>query len=32
VGDIEQVPPQFSAVKVEGARAYDRAREGPRSS
>ena len=27
-GQIEQVPPQFSAVKVEGARAYDLAREG----
>lgn len=27
-GDILQVPPQFSAVKVEGARAYDLAREG----
>ena len=29
-GDIEQVPPQFSAVKVEGERAYDLAREGER--
>lgn len=28
VGDIMQVPPQFSAVKVDGARAYDLAREG----
>lgn len=28
VGDIEQVPPQHSAVKVDGARAYKRAREG----
>lgn len=28
VGDIEQVPPQFSAVKVDGARAYARARAG----
>jgi tRNA pseudouridine55 synthase len=28
VGEIEQVPPQFSAVKVEGERAYDLAREG----
>ncbi len=28
VGDIEQVPPQVSAVKVEGERAYDLAREG----
>jgi tRNA pseudouridine55 synthase len=27
-GDIEQVPPQFSAVKVAGERAYDLAREG----
>lgn len=27
-GEIEQVPPQFSAVKVEGERAYDLAREG----
>ncbi len=27
-GDILQVPPQVSAVKVEGARAYDLAREG----
>jgi tRNA pseudouridine55 synthase len=27
-GDIFQVPPQFSAVKVEGERAYDLAREG----
>lgn len=27
-GDIEQVPPQFSAVKIEGERAYDLAREG----
>ncbi|MFZ9948153.1 MAG: tRNA pseudouridine(55) synthase TruB [Gemmobacter sp.] len=27
-GDIAQVPPQFSAVRVEGARAYDLAREG----
>lgn len=30
IGDIEQVPPQFSAVKVEGERAYDLAREGER--
>lgn len=28
VGDIMQVPPQHSAVKVEGARAYARARDG----
>ena len=27
-GEIEQVPPQFSAVKVEGERAYDIARSG----
>lgn len=27
-GDIMQAPPQFSAVKVEGERAYDLAREG----
>ncbi|MHA1528236.1 MAG: tRNA pseudouridine(55) synthase TruB [Alphaproteobacteria bacterium] len=27
-GDIEQVPPQFSAVKVAGERAYDLARDG----
>lgn len=28
VGEIEQVPPQFSAVKVDGERAYDLARSG----
>ena len=28
IGDIEQVPPQFSAVKIDGERAYKRAREG----
>lgn len=28
VGDIQQVPPQFSAVKVDGQRAYDIARGG----
>ncbi len=28
VGWIEQVPPAFSAIKVEGQRAYDLAREG----
>ncbi|MEZ5938773.1 MAG: tRNA pseudouridine(55) synthase TruB [Hyphomonadaceae bacterium] len=28
VGDIQQVPPQFSAIKVDGERAYDLAREG----
>lgn len=27
-GDIEQVPPQYSAIKVDGRRAYDRARAG----
>lgn len=27
-GDIQQVPPQFSAVKVDGERAYDLARVG----
>lgn len=27
-GTIEQVPPKFSAIKVDGARAYDLAREG----
>jgi tRNA pseudouridine55 synthase len=27
-GEIEQTPPRFSAVKVEGARAYDLARDG----
>lgn len=29
-GNIMQVPPQFSAVRVAGARAYDLAREGAR--
>ncbi len=28
VGEISQVPPAFSAIKVEGERAYDLAREG----
>jgi tRNA pseudouridine55 synthase len=28
IGDIEQVPPQYSAIKVGGERAYDLAREG----
>ncbi len=28
VGEIDQVPPAFSAIKVEGQRAYDLAREG----
>ncbi|WP_152046681.1 tRNA pseudouridine(55) synthase TruB [Aureimonas psammosilenae] len=27
-GEISQVPPQFSAIKIEGERAYDLAREG----
>jgi tRNA pseudouridine55 synthase len=30
VGEIDQVPPDFSAVKVDGQRAYDLAREGIR--
>ena len=30
IGEIEQVPPQFSAVKVDGERAYDLARDGER--
>ena len=28
VGDIDQVPPAFSAVKIDGERAYKRARDG----
>ena len=28
VGDIQQVPPKFSAVKIDGERAYKRARSG----
>lgn len=28
VGEIDQVPPQFSAIKVDGRRAYDLARDG----
>ena len=28
IGEIEQVPPAFSALKVDGKRAYDRARAG----
>jgi tRNA pseudouridine55 synthase len=28
IGDIEQIPPAFSALKVEGRRAYDLARAG----
>ena len=31
IGDIEQIPPQFSAVKVDGERAYDIARDGERA-
>ena len=28
IGDIEQIPPQFSAIKIDGERAYDIARSG----
>ncbi|HBB02246.1 MAG: tRNA pseudouridine synthase B, tRNA pseudouridine55 synthase [Candidatus Peregrinibacteria bacterium GW2011_GWF2_38_29] len=28
VGDIEQMPPKFSAIKIKGRRAYDYARKG----
>jgi len=28
IGEIDQIPPDYSAVKVDGARAYDLAREG----
>jgi tRNA pseudouridine55 synthase len=28
IGEIEQVPPQYSAIKIDGNRAYDLAREG----
>lgn len=28
IGEIEQVPPRFSAIKVDGERAYDLARDG----
>ena len=28
VGEIQQIPPAFSACKVDGARAYDLARKG----
>ncbi len=28
IGDIEQIPPQFSAIKIDGKRAYDLARAG----
>ena len=27
-GEIQQIPPQYSAVKVDGDRAYDLARDG----
>src|SRR5690606_40432704 len=32
VGEIEQVPPPYSAVRVKGRRAHDLAREGDRKS
>lgn len=28
IGDIRQTPPKFSAIKIDGARAYDLARDG----
>ena len=28
IGEVEQIPPQFSAVKIDGERAYDLARAG----
>ncbi|MFM9859846.1 tRNA pseudouridine(55) synthase TruB [Pseudoxanthobacter sp. M-2] len=28
IGRVEQVPPRYSAIKIDGARAYDLAREG----
>ncbi len=28
IGEIEQTPPQFSAIKIDGQRAYDLARQG----
>lgn len=28
IGDVEQIPPQFSAIKIDGNRAYDLARDG----
>ena len=28
IGDIEQIPPKFSAIKIDGERAYDLARAG----
>ena len=30
IGDIEQIPPMFSAVHVDGKRLYESAREGKR--
>jgi tRNA pseudouridine55 synthase len=30
VGEIEQIPPRFSAIKIDGERAYDLARAGER--
>lgn len=28
LGEIEQIPPRYSAIKIDGERAYDRARDG----
>ncbi len=28
IGDIQQIPPRYSAIKIQGARAYDLARDG----
>ena len=28
IGEVEQIPPQFSAIKIDGNRAYDLARDG----
>lgn len=28
IGEIDQIPPRYSAIKVDGQRAYDRARDG----
>ena len=28
IGEVDQVPPNFSAIKVDGERAYDLARDG----
>jgi len=28
IGDVDQIPPAFSAISVDGVRAYDRARKG----